>query len=107
MFLQSAVLGDSSWQLGVSCFLDRLLDLLYCGWDRDADWPVRLLWPVVPGGFARPWMPWTDWGATVLLVGGLLVCIFVRRHRQGCAALSLMVLTLYVGVRGALWQMGS
>lgn len=101
--------GLGPWiALGVAVMWSHpLLDLLYCGWDRDADWPVRLLWPIVPNGFARPWMPWTDWGATVLLVAGLLVCIFVRRHRQACAAVSLLVLALYIAVRGGWLQMAS
>ena len=81
-----------------------LLDLLYCGWEQNADWPVKLFWPAAPWGFALPWMPWADWGATVLLLTGLLVCTLVRRHRQRCAAASLAVLVLYIGVRGALLQ---
>ena len=35
-----------------------LLDVLYCGWGRDADWPVGLFWPFLSVGVARPWMPW-------------------------------------------------
>jgi inner membrane protein len=100
--------GAAPWVvLGIAVLWSHpLLDLLYCGWGRDADWPVRLLWPVVPGGFARPWMPWTDWGATALLLGGLLVCILARHHRQRCAIASLVIMGLYVGVRGALLQGG-
>jgi hypothetical protein len=82
-----------------------LLDLLYCGWERDAAWPVGLFWPVVPDGFALPWMPWSDRGATALLVGGLCVCL-VRRQRQGIAGVVLVVLAVYVGLRGALLRWG-
>jgi membrane-bound metal-dependent hydrolase YbcI (DUF457 family) len=79
-----------------------LLDVLYCGWGRDADWPVRLLWPLVPGGFARPWVPWSDWGATALLGAGLLVCAILPRYRQACAGCNLLALSLYVAARGFL-----
>jgi hypothetical protein len=69
-------------------------------WERDADWPVRLLWPVVPGGFARRWIPWADWGGTAVLLAGLLGCILLRRHCQACAVASLAALALDVGIRG-------
>jgi hypothetical protein len=83
-----------------------LLDLLYCGWGRDADWPVRLLWPVIPRGYARPWIPWSDWGATLLLLVGLVGWAIARRHRQVCAAASLLIVGLYITARGALAQGG-
>jgi hypothetical protein len=81
-----------------------LLDLLYCGWGQNVDWPVKLLWPAASWDFGLPWMPWTDWGATALLLIGLLVCILRRRHRQRCAGASLVILALYIGVRGAMLQ---
>ncbi len=98
--------GMGPWLvLGVAVVWSHpLLDLLYCGWERDADWPVRLLWPLVPGGFGRPWIPWTDWGATCVLLAGLLVCSLARQHRQRYAVASLTFLALYIGVRGAWLQ---
>ena len=78
-----------------------LMDLLYCGVERGADWPVGLLWPVVREGFAVPWMPWSDWGATVILGGGLLLAL-APRYRRVAACGALVLLGLYVGVRGAL-----
>jgi hypothetical protein len=100
--------GPGPWVvLGVAVMLSHpLLDLLYCGLERDADWPVGLLWPVVPTGFARPWVPWSDRGATAILLVGLCVCLLVRRHRQAYAVAVLAVLALYVGVRGAAAQWG-
>jgi hypothetical protein len=93
--------------LGVAVMLSHpLMDLLYCGLGREADWPVGLFWPVVPAGFALPWMPWSDRGATAILLAGLCVCLLVRRHRQGFALVVLAVLGLYVGVRGAVLQWG-
>jgi hypothetical protein len=83
-----------------------LLDLLYCGLDRNLDWPVGLLWPVVPGGVGMPWMPWSDWGATGILVGGLLLVLGVQSHRQGWACVVLSILGLYVGVRGVMLRWG-
>jgi membrane-bound metal-dependent hydrolase YbcI (DUF457 family) len=79
-----------------------LLDLLYCGRQRDADWPVALLWPVVSGRVAVPWIPWSDWGATGILAAGLLLVVALRRQRQLAACGLLLVLGLYVGVRGGL-----
>jgi hypothetical protein len=83
-----------------------LLDLLYCGWEREAAWPVGLLWPIVPTGFALPWVPWSDRGATAVLAAGLCLCLAVRRRRQRMAVLSLVVLGVYVGIRGAMVQWG-
>jgi hypothetical protein len=81
-------------------------DFLYCGWDRSVDWPVRLLWPVVPVGFGRPWMPWSDWGATAILLAGLIAMILVRRYRQLTGIVFLSLLAMYVAIRGALVQWG-
>jgi hypothetical protein len=78
-----------------------LLDLLYCGAGRDADWPVALLWPLVPGGFARPWVPWSDWGATAILGGGLTVVALAGSCRRVAACGSLLLLCLYIAARGA------
>jgi hypothetical protein len=83
-----------------------LLDLLYCGWGRDADWPVGLLWPIGGERYAVPWMPWSDWGATVILSIGMCVTLAVRRYRQLVAVLALAVLAIYVAIRGALLQWG-
>jgi hypothetical protein len=77
-----------------------LFDLLYCGIERDADWPVGLLWPVVSDRFGVPWIPWSDWGATMILLGGLLAALAFRQ-RQLTACVSLLLLVLYVAVRGA------
>jgi membrane-bound metal-dependent hydrolase YbcI (DUF457 family) len=98
--------GAGPWiVLGIAILWSHpLLDLLYCGWDRNADWPVKLFWPAASWNFAHPWMPWTDRGATALLLAGLLVCILVRRYRPTCAAASLVVVALYVVVRGAMLQ---
>ena len=79
-----------------------LLDLLYCGWGPDVDWPVQLLWPVSGRGFGQPWVPWSDWGATVVLATGFLACVLARPARRWCAAATLAVLAVYVGIRGAL-----
>jgi membrane-bound metal-dependent hydrolase YbcI (DUF457 family) len=79
-----------------------LFDLLYCGVDRDADWPVGLLWPVVSRRVAVPWIPWSDWGATGILLAGLLLVALVRRQRQLAACVSLLLLGLYVALRGSL-----
>ncbi len=83
-----------------------LLDFLYCGWDRNVDWPVRLLWPIVPEGYGRPWMPWNDWGASAILLAGLFTTILVRRHRQLSACVFLALLVSYVAIRGATVQWG-
>ena len=82
------------------------LDFLYCGWDRSVNWPVRLLWPIVPEGFGRPWMPWNDWGASAILVAGISTIILFRRHRQLVGVVSLSLFASYVVIRGALVQWG-
>jgi hypothetical protein len=94
--------GIAPWLgLGVLIALSHpLFDLLYCGIDREADWPVGLLWPVVGERFGVPWIPWSDWGATILLFAGLLASL-VFRQRQLTACVSLLLLVLYVAVRGA------
>lgn len=79
-----------------------LLDLLYCGLDREADWPVSLLWPLASGGVGVPWVPWYDWGATALLATGLVAIAALRRHRQLTACVSLVIFGVYVAVRGFL-----
>jgi hypothetical protein len=81
-------------------------DVLYCGWDRDVNWPVRLLWPIVPAGFGRPWMPWNDWGASAILLAGLGAILLLHRHRQLVGVISLSLFGLYVVIRGALVQWG-
>jgi hypothetical protein len=93
--------GPGPWLvLGVLILWSHpLFDLLYCGLDRDADWPVALLWPVVPGRFGVPWVPWRDWGATAILLGGLFVCL-IQPYRRLAACLCLVVLGVYVGIRG-------
>jgi membrane-bound metal-dependent hydrolase YbcI (DUF457 family) len=78
-----------------------LLDVLYCGLGQRADWPVRLFWPVVNEGFARPWVPWNDRGATLLLCGGLAATLVATKHRRSSATIALGILTLYVAIRGA------
>lgn len=77
-----------------------LMDLLYCGLDRDADWPVRLFWPLTREGYAAPWVPWSDWGATAILAAGLVAVAAAGRFRQGAACASLLALALYVAARG-------
>lgn len=77
-----------------------ILDVLYCGPGRYAEWPVQLLWPLTTAKFARPWIPWTDWGATFILAVGFLAIVAARRSRQGIAALALGLLVIYVAVRG-------
>ena len=81
-------------------------DFLYCGWDRHVDWPVRLLWPIVPNGFGRPWMPWGDWGASVILLAGICAIFLFRRHRQLTGVAFLSLLATYIVIRGALVQWG-
>jgi hypothetical protein len=99
--------GAGTWLvLGVAILWSHpLFDLLYCGLQRNADWPVALLWPLVPGRFGIAWIPWSDWGATVLLAGGLLAAL-VQPRRQLAACVALVLLGLYVGVRGALLHWG-
>jgi hypothetical protein len=100
--------GMRAWVgLGISIMLSHpLLDLLYCGVERDADWPVGLFWPVVGSRLALPWMPWSDWGATVILSAGLCLCLLMRQHAQRYALASLLILTIYVGIRGAVLHWG-
>jgi membrane-bound metal-dependent hydrolase YbcI (DUF457 family) len=81
-----------------------ILDLLYCGLGHNADWPVALLWPVLSERFAVPWVPWSDWGATALLGAGLLLVAAAGRFRQAAGCASLVLLGLYIGLRGALRQ---
>jgi hypothetical protein len=81
-----------------------LLDVLYCGWEHNGDWPVGLLWPLVRGGYARPWMPWQDWGATLILAGGLCLVVLLPRQRQRGACVCLAAVALYVAARGAAVQ---
>jgi membrane-bound metal-dependent hydrolase YbcI (DUF457 family) len=79
-----------------------LLDVLYCGIDRNADWPVALLWPVVSARVGVPWIPWSDWGATGILAAGMLLVLLLPRHRQLAACCTLLTLGLYVAIRGGL-----
>jgi membrane-bound metal-dependent hydrolase YbcI (DUF457 family) len=83
-----------------------LLDMLYCGPGRNAEWPVRLLWPIASGGFAAPMVPWSDRGATALLAGGLLLISLARGWRQAAACVSLVLLGGYITVRGAMLHAG-
>lgn len=80
-----------------------LMDFLYCGVHREADWPVGFFWPVQKERFGQPWIPWTDWGATGILAVGLVVIALTPRFRQLGACLSLATLALYVGLRGWLF----
>ena len=75
-------------------------DLLYCGLQREADWPVALLWPVVSGGYGIAWIPWSDWGATFILAGALVAILCLRSHARLLACVALLLLTGYIGVRG-------
>ncbi len=82
------------------------LDFLYCSWEGNTDWPVGLLWPLVSEGFGQPWIPWRDWGATILLLGALFGIFLVRDRRQRLACQALLLLGFYIAARGALRQWG-
>lgn len=79
-----------------------LMDVLYCGLDRDADWPVALFWPLKQERFGQPWIPWSDNGATLILFVGLTITAFAPIRRQRWACISMIVFTSYVALRGAL-----
>lgn len=58
--------------VGVLVALSHVLaDLIYAGTRVAPDWPVALLWPFSPRRWACSLVPEDDWGATLLLVGGM------------------------------------
>jgi hypothetical protein len=100
--------GIGAWiALGVLILWTHpLFDVLYCGAGQKADWPVALFWPIFPGRLGVPMVPWHDWGATIILAAGLVLLVVLPRQRQLVACGSLLVLALYIGVRGSLLHGG-
>jgi hypothetical protein len=93
--------GLAAWvTVGALAALSHLpFDLIYAGRQRQADWPVALLWPFSEQGWAVPLMPWSDWGVTVLLgVELVALCCWPARARA-TAVLTLLAVLGYVTVR--------
>jgi hypothetical protein len=85
----------------LACLSHLLMDLLYSGLRTAPDWPVGLGWPLWQRGWALPLVPWSDWGATFVLLASLAALACRRDHAQLLAWLGLLLLSFYVGVRGA------
>jgi hypothetical protein len=96
--------GAGPWiVLGVLiCWTHPVLDILYCGPDVGRVWAVAIFWPIASGDVAVPWMPSNDRGATLILTVGLAAAILGRGHSQRWACLSLALLAIYIGARGAM-----
>jgi membrane-bound metal-dependent hydrolase YbcI (DUF457 family) len=97
-----SVHGLAVWvTLGVLAALTHVLaDLFYSGVRTSPDWPVALLWPFSRRGWALPLVPWSDWTATLLLTGEMLLVCLRPRYARLLAWLTLLTLVGYIGARG-------
>jgi membrane-bound metal-dependent hydrolase YbcI (DUF457 family) len=94
----------AAWVLvgALAAFMHVMFDLLYSGRWRSPDWPVKLWWPFSARGWAWPVVPWSDWGATLILLAEVVaLCCWPARARA-LAVLTLLVVVAYVGAWAAL-----
>jgi membrane-bound metal-dependent hydrolase YbcI (DUF457 family) len=76
-------------------------DVLFSG-TPETNWPVPLFWPFSDHGYAVPLVPWGDLGATLIFIAGMFALYRSRSRPWLIAAILLLALSAYVGVRGLL-----
>ncbi len=78
-------------------------DVVFSGHPDMTVWKVPFWWPFSERGWALPLVAWGDLGATVIFIGEMFALYRWPARAQTSAALTLVALFSYVGVR---WMMG-
>ncbi len=74
-------------------------DIVFNGGNGLSPWPVPLLWPFRPDGWAAPIVPWGDLTVTVLFVGEMFALYYWPGRERAIAALALAAGSAYLAVR--------
>lgn len=94
----------ATWTLlGALAGLSHLpADLIYSGGSGMADWPLPLLWPFSQERWVWPIVPWGDLGATLIFIAEMFALYRWPTRAQAIAALTLLTLAAYIGLRACL-----
>ena len=77
-------------------------DLVYSGAAELSDWQLQLWWPFSSQGFVFPMVHWGDVGVTIIFVIGMFSMVRWRERIQPIALITLMLVVVYIVVRGTL-----
>jgi len=95
-------LGALVWPVtGAIASLSHLfVDLFYSGGRELSAWPLPLLWPFSNRGWTYPSVPWGDMGTTFIFIAEMFVLYRWPAKARWISGATLIVVALYVVVRG-------
>jgi hypothetical protein len=86
----------------ISSLSHLAVDLVYSGHPQLTSWPLLLLWPFSNKPFVYPIVPYGDLGATLIFVVEMFCLYGWRARAQILAAVTLILVLIYIGVRWSL-----
>ncbi len=78
------------------------MDVLFSYGKNLNPWEVPLAWPFSSRGFAYPMVAWGDPGTTIVLAAGMLAMARWPSRIRAIAAVTLVGVAIYVGLRGVI-----